>query len=117
MIAMISLAYLFQLNFFLRSDYFLIPEENAVTQSVSIMDKLSKDVVENGTVSPIIYFIDMTKPHLITSDMDESAKKLQESVEALNGIMVLVSSSDTTSHHSRRTRQAPAKENKNVSHK
>lgn len=77
-------------------------------QAVSVMNKLSKDVVENGTVAPIVYFVDMTKANPTTPEMDESAKKLVESVEALNGIMLLVKSSDTTSHHSRRVRQAPA---------
>jgi len=94
----------------LRSDYFFVNEENAVAQSVLVLDKLSKDVVENGTVAPIIYFADMTRAHVVSSEMDESAKKLVESVEALNGIMILVKSSDITSHHSRRTRQAPPPE-------
>ncbi|CAL8074049.1 unnamed protein product [Orchesella dallaii] len=97
----------------LRSDYFFVNEENAVAQSVLVLDKLSKDVVENGTVAPIIYFADMTRAHLVSPEMDESAKKLVESVEALNGIMILVKSSDITSHHSRRTRQAPPPAPKN----
>jgi len=96
----------------LRSDYIFVLEDNAAEQSVAVMDKLTKDVVENGTMSPIIYFADMTRTHLTTQDMDNSAKKLVESVEALNGIMILVKSSDITPHHSRRTRQAP-KVNKN----
>jgi len=97
----------------LRSDYFFVPEENSVAQSVSIMDKLSQDVVENGTIAPIIYFADMTRAHVVSSEMEESAKKLVESVEALNGIMILVKSSDVTSHHSRRTRQTPPTPSKN----
>ena len=91
-----------------RSDYIFVLEDNAAEQSVTVMDKLTKDVVENGTVSPIIYFADITRSHLTTQEMDESAKKLAESVEALNGIMVIVKSGDLTPHHSRRTRQAPA---------